>query len=172
MLVRYGCCGYAAAASGANRRAAPVGAPMSAEDAAATEQLLLQEALHASLGDSPAPPPAAAAAGRIPPAPARAPARPLWPALERRPSSSAPMPGAQEAFVLPAAAHLVGHGTFVISAVQTGRHYLPVDVIKKAIDAMAAAKMSKLLAQRPAVTQSSLTDEPCRCRRAALAPDR
>ena len=36
MLVRYGCCGHAAAASGANRRAAPVnGAPMSAEDAAA-----------------------------------------------------------------------------------------------------------------------------------------
>ena len=92
MLVRYGCCGYAAAASGANRRAAPVGAPMSAEDAEATEQLLLQEALRASLEGSPAPPPAAAAAGRIASAPARAPARPLWPALQSRPSSSVPMP--------------------------------------------------------------------------------
>ena len=81
---------------------------MSAEDAAATEQLLLQEALRASLGDSPAPPPAAAAAGRIPPAPARAPARPLWPALQRRPSSSAPMPSAQEAFVLLEAAKRSG----------------------------------------------------------------
>ena len=44
---------------------------------------------------------------------------------------------------------------FERSAVQTGRHYLPVDVIKKAIDAMAAAKMSKkLLAQRPAVSHN------------------
>ena len=47
---------------------------MSAEDAAATERLILQEALRASLEDSAAPPPAAAAAaaGRVPAAPAQA----------------------------------------------------------------------------------------------------